>query len=59
MMIAIGAEINGSFTDDEVRSCQRELNNEEEFDEQHELNEAVLAAVSGGETAVTHAIWAK
>ena len=29
-MIAIGAEINGSFTDDEVRSCLRELNNEEE-----------------------------
>ena len=46
-MIAIGAENNVSFTSDEVRSCLRELDAEDEF-EDVELNEATLAAVSGG-----------
>ena len=46
-MIAIGAENNVSFTADEVRSYLRELDEEDEFDDV-ELNEAALAAVSGG-----------
>ncbi len=46
-MIAIGAESNVSFTADEVRSYLRELDEEDEFDDV-ELNEAALAAVSGG-----------
>ncbi len=46
-MIAIGAESNVSFTADEVRSFLRELDSEDEFDDV-ELNEAALAAVSGG-----------
>ncbi len=46
-MIAIGAENNVSFTADEVRSYLRELDKEDEFDDV-ELNEAALAAVSGG-----------
>ena len=45
--IAIAAESNASFTPDEVRSYLRELDEEDEFDDV-ELNEAVLAAVSGG-----------
>ncbi len=46
-MIAIGTESNVSFTADEVRSYLRELDEEDEFDDV-ELNEAALAAVSGG-----------
>ena len=46
-MIAIGAESNVSFTADEVKSYLRELDEEDEFDDV-ELNEAALAAVSGG-----------
>ncbi len=46
-MIVIGAESNFSFTADEVRSYLRELDEEDEFDDV-ELNEAALAAVSGG-----------
>ena len=46
-MIEIGAENNVSFTADEVRSYLRELDEEDEFDDV-ELNEAALAAVSGG-----------
>ncbi len=46
-MIAIGAENNVSFTADEVRSYLRELDEEDEFGDV-ELNEATLAAVSGG-----------
>ncbi len=46
-MIAIGAESNVSFTVDEVKSYLRELDEEDEFDDV-ELNEAALAAVSGG-----------
>ena len=46
-MIAIGAERNVSFTADEVMSYLRELDEEDEFDDV-ELNEAALAAVSGG-----------
>ncbi len=46
-MIAIGAENNVSFTPEEVRSYLRELDSEDEFDDV-ELNEAALAAVSGG-----------
>ena len=47
-MISIGAESNISFTVDEVRSYLRELDEEDEFDDV-ELNEAALAAVSGGQ----------
>ena len=47
-MIVIGAENNVGFTSDEVRSCLRELDAEDEF-EDVELNEATLAAVSGGQ----------
>ncbi len=47
-MIAIGAESNISFTADEVTSYLRELDEEDEFDDV-ELNEAALAAVSGGD----------
>ena len=46
-MIAIGAESNVSFTAEEVRTYLRELDKEDEFDDV-ELNEAALAAVSGG-----------
>ena len=46
-MIDIGAENGVSFTADEVRSYLRELDEEDEFDDV-ELNEAALAAVSGG-----------
>ena len=46
-MIAIGAESNVSFTAEEVRTYLRELDEEDEFDDV-ELNEAALAAVSGG-----------
>ena len=46
-MIVIGAENNVSFTVEEVKSYLRELNEEDEFDDV-ELNEAALAAVSGG-----------
>ena len=46
-MIAIGAENNVSFTDNEVRSYLRELDEEDEFDD-IELDEATLSAVSGG-----------
>ncbi len=46
-MIAIGAENNVSFTAEEVRTYLRELDEEDEFDDV-ELNEAALAAVSGG-----------
>ena len=48
-MIAIGAQSNVSFTADEVRSYLRELDEEDEFDDV-ELNEAALAAVSGGQS---------
>ena len=48
-MIAIGAENNVSFTADEVRSYLRELDEEDEFDDVT-LNEAALAAVSGGDS---------
>ena len=47
-MIAIGAENNVSFTVEEVKSYLRELDEEDEFDDV-ELNEAALAAVSGGQ----------
>ena len=47
-MIAIGADSNFSFTAEEVRSYLRELDEEDEFDDV-ELNEAALAAVSGGQ----------
>ena len=46
-MIAIAAESNISFTVEEVKSYLRELDEEDEFDDV-ELNEAALAAVSGG-----------
>ncbi len=46
-MIAIGAESNVSFTVEEVKSYLRELDEEDEFDD-IELDEAALAAVSGG-----------
>jgi len=46
-MIVIAAESNVSFTADEVKSYLRELDAEDEF-EDVELNEATLAAVSGG-----------
>ena len=46
-MIAIGAENNVSFTADEVKSYLKELDAEDEF-EDVTLNEATLAAVSGG-----------
>ena len=46
-MIVIGAENNVSFTVEEVRSYLKELDEEDEFDDV-ELNEAALAAVSGG-----------
>ena len=46
-MIVIGAENNVSFTIEEVKSYLRELDEEDEFDDV-ELNEAALAAVSGG-----------
>ena len=46
-MIVIGAENNVSFTAEEVRTYLRELDEEDEFDDV-ELNEAALAAVSGG-----------
>ena len=46
-MIVIGAENNVSFTVEEVKSYLRELDEEDEFDDV-ELNEAALAAVSGG-----------
>ena len=46
-MIALGAENNVSFTDEEVKSYLRELDEEDEFDDVT-LNEAALAAVSGG-----------
>ena len=49
-MIAIGTENNVSFTADEVTSYLRELDEEDEFDDV-ELNEAALAAVSGGQTS--------
>jgi hypothetical protein len=45
--IDIGVESNVSFTADEVRSYLRELDEKDEFDDV-ELNEAALAAVSGG-----------
>ena len=48
-MIAIGAENNVSFTVEEVKSYLRELDEEDEFDDV-ELNEAALAAVSGGQS---------
>ena len=48
-MIAIAAESNVSFTVDEVKSYLRELDEEDEFDDV-ELNEAALAAVSGGQS---------
>lgn len=46
-IIAIGAEVNVSFTADEVKSYLIELEEEHEFDDV-ELDEATLAAVSGG-----------
>ena len=46
-MIVIGAENNVSFTVEEVKSYLRELDEEDEFDDVT-LNEAALAAVSGG-----------
>ena len=46
-MIVIGTENNVSFTVEEVRSYLRELDEADEFDDV-ELNEAALAAVSGG-----------
>ena len=46
-MIAIGAENNVSFTAEEVKSYLRELDEEDEFDD-IQLDEATLAAVSGG-----------
>ena len=49
-MIVIGAENNVSFTVEEVKSYLRELDEEDEFDDV-ELNEAALAAVSGGASA--------
>ena len=48
-MIAIAAESNVSFTVDEVKSYLRELDEEDEFDD-IQLDEATLAAVSGGQT---------
>ncbi len=48
IMITIGNENNVSFTPDEVRAYLQELDKEDEFDDV-ELNEAALAAVSGGE----------
>ena len=48
-IIAIGAESNVSFTDEEVKSYLRELDEEDEFDD-IQLDEATLAAVSGGQT---------
>ena len=47
-MIDIGVESNVSFTADEVKSYLKELDEEDEFDDV-ELNEAALAAVSGGQ----------
>jgi len=47
-MIAIGAESNIRFSAEEVKSYLRELDEEDEFDDV-ELNEAALAAVSGGQ----------
>ena len=46
-MIAIGAGNNVSFTAEEVKSYLQDLGEEDEFDDL-ELNEAALAAVSGG-----------
>ncbi len=46
-MISIAAESDVSFTSDEVKTYLRELDGEDEFDDV-ELNEAALAAVSGG-----------
>ena len=48
-MIVIGAENNVSFSAEEVKAYLRELDEEDEFDDV-ELNEAALAAVSGGQT---------
>ena len=47
-MIVIGAENNVSFTVEEVKSYLRELDEEDEF-EDIQLDEATLAAVSGGQ----------
>ncbi len=49
IMITIGNENNVSFTPDEVRSYLRELDEEDEFDD-IELDEATMAAVSGGQS---------
>ena len=49
-MIDIGNENDVSFTSDEVRSYLRELDAEDEFDDV-ELNQATLAAVSGGSSS--------
>ena len=46
-IISIGAGVNVSFTADEVTSFLIELDEEDEFDDV-ELDEATLAAVSGG-----------
>ncbi len=46
-MNAIGAESNVSFATEEVKSYFREIDEEDEFDDV-ELNEAALAAISGG-----------
>ena len=46
-IISIGAGVNVSFTADEVKSFLIELDEEDEFDDE-ELDEATLAAVSGG-----------
>ncbi len=48
-MIEIGNENGVSFSVDEVRSYLRELDAEDEFDD-IELDEATLAAVSGGQS---------
>ena len=49
-MIGIASENGVSFTADEVRSYLREMDAEDEFDD-IELDEATLAAVSGGSSA--------
>ena len=46
-IISIGAGVNVNFTADEVTSFLIELDEEDEFDDV-ELDEATLAAVSGG-----------
>ena len=46
-MIDIGNENKVSFTAEKVKSYLRELDEDDEFDDV-ELNEAALAAVSGG-----------